>query len=176
MKRILVFGASNSPNSINHQLASWAADELSDIKKIEIRLGDFEMPLFGVGEEKENGIPDLAHDFKKLVSECDGIIISFAEHNGAFSVAFKNIYDWISRIGKPIWGDKPMMVMATSPGGRGGASVLKTAQEILPHRGAKINGVFSLPSFKANFSDGITDPNLLNSFHEQLEVFRKSLS
>lgn len=175
MKKILFFGASNSKKSINHQFARWAAKQLSEVEPVEVRLSDFEMPLYGIDREMDEGIPSQAHDFKRLVAECDGIIVSFAEHNGTFSVAFKNIYDWISKIGSPIWEDKPMMILATSPGARGGASVLKTAHEILPHRGAKINGIFSLPSFEKNFSNGIEDKTLLASFHEQLDLFSKSL-
>ena len=41
--------------------------------------------------------------------------------------------------------------MATSPGARGGKSVLEIAQTNLPRYGAAINAVFSLPSFNENF-------------------------
>lgn len=175
MKKILAFGASNSSQSINHQLALWAAHQISDIEIIEVKLDDYEMPLYGIDKEKKDGFPQLAHDFRSLVLSSDGIIVSFAEHNGTFSVAFKNIYDWISRIGRPIWGDKPMMLLATSPGARGGASVLKTAEEILPHRGAKVSGVFSLPSFNENFSNGISDSELMASFQAQLAIFKEAI-
>jgi len=33
------------------------------------------------------------YDFKEIIKETDGIIISFAEHNGAYTAAFKNIFD-----------------------------------------------------------------------------------
>ncbi len=175
MKTILAIGASNSENSINRKFAFWAANQVEGASVDDIDLNDYEMPIFKIDREKENGIPQLAHDFKEMVKECDGIVISFAEHNGSFSAAFKNVYDWISRIGAPIWGDKPMMILATSPGKRGGMSVLETAEKILPHRGAKISGVFSLPSFKENFENGITNPDLTASFNEQLSIFRAAL-
>jgi len=175
MKKVLAFGASNSKASINHQLAIWAANQLPAVEVIEVKLDDFEMPLYNIDKEMQDGIPALAKEFKNLVEEVDGILVSFAEHNGTYSVAFKNIYDWISRISKPIWGDKPMMIMATSPGPRGGVTVLKNAQEILPHRGVKISGVFSLPSFGSNFSDGITDPARKGEFQEQLRAFSSAL-
>lgn len=176
MKKILVFGASNSKQSINHQLATWAASQIEQVEIMEVRLYDYEMPLYSIDKEKEDGFPKLAHDFRSLVLDCDGILVSFAEHNGSFTVAFKNIYDWISRIGRPIWGDKPMMLLSTSPGGRGGASVLKTAQEILPHRGVKVSGVFSLPSFNENFSNGISDSGLLADFQAQLRIFEEAIN
>ena len=175
MKKILAFGASNSKASINHQLAIWAANQIEEVEVIEVRLDDYEMPLYSIDKENENGIPALARDFKNLVNESDGIIVSFAEHNGSYSVAFKNIYDWISRIGKPIWGDKPMMLLATSPGPRGGVTILNNAQEILPHRGAIVSGVFSLPSFGTNFSDGIVGEELIKKFQTQLDLFENSI-
>lgn len=55
-----------------------------------------------------------------------------------------------------------MLLMATSPGGRGGASVLETAVATFPRMGADLRATFSLPSFHDNFTvdDGITDAAL----------------
>ena len=175
MKRILAFGASNSTNSVNHQLALWAATQLADVELSEVRLNDFEMPIYSIDREKASGIPQLAQNFKKLVNESDGIMISFAEHNGSFSAAFKNVYDWMSRIERPIWSEKPMMLLSTSPGAGGGARVIKSASELFPHQGAKVSGAFSLPSFSSNFDQGITSPELLANFQEQLQLFEHSL-
>ena len=133
------------------------------------------MSIFSIDREKESGIPQLAKDFKALVNESDGIIISFAEHNGNFSTAFKNIYDWISRIGTPIWSDKPIFLLATSSGAREGKSVLDITEKSLPFRGAIVSGVFSLPSFGANFDSGITDKELLKEFESQLAIFQSAL-
>jgi hypothetical protein len=44
-----------------------------------------------------------------------------------------------------------MLLMATSPGARGGASVLEIAKNAFPRYGAIIKGTFSLPSFNDNF-------------------------
>lgn len=41
--------------------------------------------------------------------------------------------------------------MATSPGGRGGASVLEIANGAFPRFGTEIKGLFSLPNFNDNF-------------------------
>ena len=87
-----------------------------------IDLNDFEMPIFSIDKEKNTGIPNQAHTFKEKIRNAEGIIISFAEHNGSYSVAFKNIFDWASRIEKSMWLNKPMFLLATSPGGRGGSS------------------------------------------------------
>ena len=176
-KRIVAFGASNSKNSINKTLAAYAASKLDDVTVNVLNLNDYEMPIFSIDREQESGIPELARQFKNQLRETDGIVISFAEHNGSFSTAFKNIFDWTSRIEKNIWFDKPMFLLATSPGGRGGKSVLETAVRGFPHAGGKVIASFSLPSFEHNFSkeEGITDSDLRKEFEEQLNLFRKAI-
>mgnify|MGYP000630959844 CR=1 FL=1 len=52
------------------------------------------------------------------------------------------------------FGETPVFLMATSPGGRGGAGVLEAAQGRIPRDGSELVGVFSLPSFGANFLEG----------------------
>ena len=126
-RKILAFGASNSSTSINKQLATFSASQITDAEVNLIDLNDFEMPIYGIDKERANGFPDKAYAFKELIKNCDGIVISFAEHNGAYTTAFKNIFDWISRIEKDVWANKPMFLLATSPGSRGGATVLDIA-------------------------------------------------
>tara|TARA_B110000093_G_C12936023_1_gene395757 strand:+ start:51 stop:251 length:201 start_codon:yes stop_codon:yes gene_type:complete len=43
--------------------------------------------------------------------------------------------------------------MSTSPGGRGGATVLEIARGRFPYMGGNIVSTFSLPSFNDNFKD-----------------------
>lgn len=167
-KKIIAFGASSSKNSINKQLASYTA-YLFENSEIEILdLNDFELPLFSIDKEKETGIPQLATDFYTKLGTADLIIISFAEHNGAYSTAFKNIFDWISRINGKTFQEKSMLLMATSPGARGGSTVLEMASNRFPFQGGIVKGTFSLPSFNDNFDSekGITNPELKNQLLE----------
>lgn len=177
IKKIIAFGASSSKNSINKKLANFAANQVSDAKVKLLDLGDFEMPIFSVDRELESSIPSLAYDFKEHIKYADGIVMSFAEHNGAYSVAFKNIFDWISRIEKDVWLNKPMFLLATSPGRKGGKLVLDLAVNKFKRMSKNAVFSFSLPSFNDNFSeiDGITDKTLLNLFNKQLTLFELSL-
>jgi chromate reductase len=176
-KKIVAFGASSSRNSINQKLATYAAVQIEGVTVNLLDLNDFEMPIFSVDKQAENGIPQPALDFKQHILDSDGIIISFAEHNGAYSTAFKNIFDWISRIDSNVWGNKPMFLMATSPGARGGKTVLEIAVNKFKRMTDNTLVHFSLPSYKANFSEeeGITDGELRHSFEEQLKKFSASL-
>jgi hypothetical protein len=47
-----------------------------------------------------------------------------------------------------------MLLMATSPGARGGATVLDIANGRFQFMGGNIVATFSLPSFNDNFSEG----------------------
>jgi chromate reductase len=79
------------------------------------------------------------------------LVVSLAENNGNYTAAFKNTVDWCSRINGKIFQDKPMLLMSTSPGARGGASVLEIAKNNFPRFTANIKAIFSLPSFNENF-------------------------
>lgn len=167
-KKIIAFGASSSRNSINKQLATFAANQFKNAEVEILDLNDYEMPLFSVDREKENGIHNLAQQFYDKIGSADFIIISFAEHNGAYSSAFKNLLDWASRINAKTFQEKPMLLMATSPGARGGSSVLDIATKRFPFQGGIVKGTFSLPTFYENFDavHGIINPEFKNQLEE----------
>lgn len=176
MKKIIAFAGSNSKESINKKLVMYASRLVSGIHVDVLDLNDFELPLFGVDLERENGIPENAHKFLNLIKSSDGIIISLAEHNGAYTAVFKNLFDWISRIESKTFYNKPMLLMATSPGGRGGSSVLQIAKDRFPYHEASIIEVFSLPFFENNFSEGkITNDDLDEQLKNAVKQFEKSL-
>lgn len=154
MKNIIAFAGSNSKTSINKQLVSYAASKLSDANTSILDLNDFEVPVYGIDSETENGIPENAQKLSELIENSDAIILSLAEHNGSYSAVFKSIFDWMSRINPKVWRNKPMLLMSTSPGGRGGSGVLGNAKMSFPHLGGNIVAEFSLPSFFDNFKDG----------------------
>jgi len=176
MKNIIVFAGSNSKKSINKELATYASRLTENVNVDLVDLNDFPIPVYGIDIETENGIPENAQKFFDKIQVADGIILSLAEHNGNFSVAFKNIFDWMSRIEQKLWNHIPMLLMATSPGGRGGSSVLTIAKNGFPHMGGNIVADFSLPSFYDNFKDGnIVVVELKNELMKAVESFQKAL-
>ena len=167
-KKIIAFGASSSKSSINKQLATYTANQFQNVSVEILDLNDYEMPVFSVDKQAENGIHPLAQEFYAKIGSADLIVISFAEHNGNFSSAFKNILDWSSRINAKTFQEKPMLLLATSPGARGGSSVLDIATKRFPFQGGIVKGSFSLPSFNDNFDaeKGITNEELKNQLLE----------
>ena len=149
--KIVAFGGSNSTQSINKHLATYAASLFENAEVEILDLNDFAMPLFSVDLEKEVGQHDLAKAFLAKLGSADILVVSLAENNNNYSAAFKNLFDWCSRIAKEVFQQKPMLLLATSPGSRGGASVLEIGRNALPRYGADIKATFSLPAFNANF-------------------------
>lgn len=170
--KILAFAGSNSRNSINKKLVTWIASQFVNEEVTLLDLNDFELPLFGVDLENQIGIPPLAQDFANHIDNADLLLISLAEHNGAYSAAFKNVYDWVSRIpNRSILGGKPVFLTATSPGKRGGKSVLEIATRLFPFQGGEVLDTFSLPRFKNNFDEnkGILDDSLRKEMMGKIE-------
>ncbi len=176
MKKIIALGGSNSKKSINKSLVAYAAGRMENVAPLILDLNDFKLPLYGIDTETENGIPEDATKLDALFESADGLIISLGEHNGSYTAAFKNAYDWLSRIDKNVWKGKPMLLMATSPGARGGTSVLQAAKSSFPHLGGNIVADFSLPSFHINFSkDGLTNSTLQRELDQKIMLLQEAI-
>lgn len=161
MKQVLVFAGSNSNQSINKKLAIYASNFIKDLRIKVLDLNDFELPIYSEQHQNEFGIPEKATKFLSTIKDSEGIILSLAEHNGVYTAAFKNLFDWMSVIDGKLWSDIPMLLLATSPGTRGGKSVLEIAKLRFPYMGGNIIESFSLPSFGDNFKENkIIEPNL----------------
>jgi chromate reductase len=172
--KIIAFGGSPSKNSINKKLATYAASLFENAEVEVLDLNDFQMPLFSVDIEVTIGQHPLAKAFLEKIASADILVVSLAENNGNYSVAFKNVFDWCSRIGAKVFQEKPMLLMATSPGARGGASVLEIAKSAFPRYGADIKATFSLPSFNDNFDaeiGKISNKELDNQLKEIVKGF-----
>lgn len=180
MKKVLVFGASNSKHSINKKFAVFAAESLSNMELHIADLSDFELPLYSIDLQKEQGVHENALRFYELIQQCDAVVISLAEYNGLHTSAFKNLWDWLSRVPmeKPmqIWGGKPMFLLSTSPSKRPMSNVLKVSKELFPYFGAKVRASFHLPSFNHFFKDNaIVDYQQRVAFEIEKNKFQTQL-
>ena len=177
--KILAFAGSNSEVSINKKLVTFAASFFPDDNVEILDLNDFEMPIYKHERELKNGIPQLAKDFASKIDSSDLILMSLAEHNSVYSAAFKNVFDWVSRIkDRKHFGDKPIFLMATAPGNGGGKNVIEVFLKRAPFSGANVIAYFSLPNFKERFEEGqgITDEEKKAEFHEKLEAVKAHFS
>jgi chromate reductase, NAD(P)H dehydrogenase (quinone) len=103
-------------------------------------------------------------------------VLSLAEHYGNFTAEFKNTFDWISREDAKMFETTPVFLLSTSPGGRGGVSVMNIALDRFPRHGATIPVYFILASFYDNFKNGeLANEELLAVLKEKIELFTNSL-
>ncbi|MEC6823543.1 NAD(P)H-dependent oxidoreductase [Photobacterium piscicola] len=149
--KLLTLAASSSRQSINKHLAIYAASLVTDANVDILDINDFEMPLYSIDRETETGIPTLAQAFLNRIAQADAIIISYAEHNGSYTAAYKNLFDWASRIEPKVYQNKPMLLLATSPGPGGANTVLTAAVNSAPYFAGIVKASLSIPSFYDNF-------------------------
>lgn len=170
--KILAFAASSSQNSINKKLVSHALQQLEASEKNLVDLNDFPLPLYSIDLEHSIGIPQGVKDFAQGIENADVLLISLAEHNGTYTSVFKNLFDWLSRNKTKCFEGKTMILLSTSPGGRGGRGVMDAALTRFPTHGAEILGHFCLPNFKNNFDEtgGILDADLKSELKQLLDL------
>ena len=150
--KIIAFAASTSSQSINKALVTYVANLVVSADVELLDLNDYELPLFSEDVEREIGKPQAATDFLQKLNSGDALIVSFAEHNGLYTAAFKNLFDWCSRqAGHDIYQSKPMLLLATSAGARGGRTVLDLASSMTPRFGGDVRATVSVPLFHENF-------------------------
>ena len=149
--KIIAFAASSSRQSINKQLVSYAASLVENAQVEVLDINDYEMPLYSADREAELGKPQLAQDFLNKIAAADALVIGFAEHNGSYTAAYKNLFDWISRALQKVYQHKPLVLLATSPGPGGAATVLAAAVGSAPFFDGEVKAHLSIPSFYDNF-------------------------
>ena len=175
MKKILAIGGSNSKTSINKQFANHIANQIAGTVVTTADIHAMKLPLFGVDVQKEIGIPQAAKDFLQQITDADAIVLSVAEHNGLITAAFKNLWDWTSRLEQKLWMNKPMFLASTSPGGRGAQSAFESTQKVLPHYGGNVVARMSFPLFHDNLQDGtVQDEELRDLLAEQISLFTQA--
>lgn len=167
MKKIIAFAASSSIQSINKKLAAYTASLVSNAEIEVLDLNDYELPIYSEDIEREllasSGPPQVATNFRAKLASADALIVSFAEHNGSYTAAYKNLFDWCTRQGRDVYADKPMILLSASKGPRGAKTVLEQAVNAIPRFSGDVRDSVSVPSFAQNYdiaSKKITNPEI----------------
>ena len=169
--KLLAFAASRSSTSINKQLVTYAASLVPNATVEILDINDYEMPLFSQDKEVTLGLPPAAKAFYQKLGQADAIVVSFAEHNGSYTAAYKNLFDWTTRIDMKIFQHKPVVFLATSPGPGGAESVLSAATASAHFFAADVKASVSVPSFYDNYDSEkqqITNPAIVSELSSAL--------
>jgi chromate reductase, NAD(P)H dehydrogenase (quinone) len=174
--KILAFAGSGSSKSINHQLVMWTAEQIQNHQVMAVKLADFDIPIYCIDSEQEDGFPEGVELLMEIIKDSDGIIISVAEHNGNVTAFFKSIMDWLSRLDRSFLKEKQIFLLSTSPGKGAGANALELTQKSFARYKGNIAATYSLPTFSAHFSmDEITDEEIKQELTAELQKFVAAL-
>jgi chromate reductase len=167
--RILAFSGSLREGSYNHRLVRIAAGAArrAGAEVTEIRLRDFDLPLFDEDLESRHGLPEACRRLKEILRAHQGMLIASPEYNSSVSGALKNAIDWASRPepGQPplsCFAGKVAGVMSASTGRLAGIRSQVHLRAILVHIGMLVVPQnFALPNAgEAFLGDGnLRDPD-----------------
>lgn len=172
--KIIAFAGSNGKTSINRELIAKTASlvDFADVEILDLR--DSDAPIYQDIIEDE-GIPESILKLRKKLEEADAFIISTPEHNGFTSAFFKNILDWLSRIDRKTFGDKPVLFMSASPGGRAGLSVRESLMRLLPRWGANVVSNYGLGNFNQKVINGNWNPEIVEELKHEVSLLEEAL-
>ncbi|MDL2211369.1 NAD(P)H-dependent oxidoreductase [Erysipelotrichaceae bacterium OttesenSCG-928-M19] len=144
MNKILVIAGSNGSHSINQ----WFAKRLAEHPQVDyLDTRELNAPYYNMDIEESTGYPqeiitlyDKIHDYGKL------IIVS-PEYNGYTPPFLKSITDWLSRYERFYLDGIDVVIVAVSPGQKGGASVREMLTTMLSFTNANILGSKGIPNF-----------------------------
>ncbi|QXO18116.1 MULTISPECIES: NADPH-dependent FMN reductase [Vibrio] len=145
--KVIAFGASTSSTSINKALATYTAGLVDGAEVKVLNISDYSVPMFSEDLEKEIGQAEGAQAFLRDLADADALVISYAEHNGHYPAAFKNLFDWATRIDREVFKNKPAVYLSTSPGPGGAQSVLAAAVGSAPFFAGNVKASLSVPNF-----------------------------
>ena len=176
MKNVLLFAASNNPESINGKLINYTAGLFQKHKTNVLRLHDYPLPVYSPVTESQEGIPKNAKLFQDQILRHDAFVISVAEHNRSVTAAFKNTLDWLSRTDKDysnLFSGKAILLISTSPSPGGARTALANAETMLRAFGATLfTGTISLVNYFENVSFTSSGMQIKEkNFSDNLEKF-----
>ena len=172
MKKILAISGSSSSKSINRELLNYAGKHLQEITITDL---DQNIPIYSQDIEDTTGFPKEIKELNAKMKDFNGFILGLPEHNGSMTALFKNILDWLSRVDRKVFNDKPVLLLSTSPGANGGKRGLAHTENVISSLGAKVVGTYSLPNFYNTFDKEITDEEEHKKLIQVLKDFEDKL-
>jgi NAD(P)H-dependent FMN reductase len=143
--KIVALSGSRRTDSFNTRLVTIAAGAArnagADVTQID--WDAMPLPMYDQDDEAAYGLPDNVKQFRNLLIDADGILISAPEYNSSITPLLKNAIDWASRAEE---GDPPLKafkgktaaLMSASPGALGGLRGLVHVRAILGNIGVLV--------------------------------------
>jgi chromate reductase len=131
------------------------------------------IPLYNAdldGEQKPQSVVAL----KNAIRDCDGLVLVSPEYNYGVPGVLKNALDWASRPGyQSVLKDKPVLIIASSPGMIGGARAYAQLRQTLAGTLSRVVAVpeVLVSQVHTKIQDGrLTDPTSLKFMLDALDA------
>lgn len=147
---------------MNRCLAAQLADRLTEagVGADLVDLSDHPMPIYHGDDEVADGAPATAVALHDRLAAADGLIVVTPEYNGGPPALLKNSLDWVTRVDRAVFRRLLVGVACTSPGPRGGQSVLAAMRAMFTHMRLEIHEpMLSVPTYNEAFDQ--SDPRRL---------------
>lgn len=138
--KILAFAGSLRQQSFNKKILNYLVQlDLADANLADATIEKFDLsdiPLFNADLESSNRVPESVYQFRRNISESDGLLIATPEYNHGVPGVLVNALDWASRSydGVRPLKHKPVAIVGASTGKYGTARAqvqLKTLLTVL---------------------------------------------
>lgn len=183
--RILAFAGSTRKESFNRRLLGVAVElaRQADLDVQHIELADYPLPIMDEDLEAEKGQPENATALRKMMLGADGLVLACPEYNSSITPLMKNVIDWCSR-SESGGGDlspyenKKALLLAASPGRRGGKRSVETVRSILGNIGVEVfDKEFTLPGAGEAFDhlDQLRDVEMLDALKAIVRAFSEDM-
>jgi chromate reductase, NAD(P)H dehydrogenase (quinone) len=134
LKLLLIAGsARNGALSVKLRDAARAAADAAGAATSVLDLRALALPLYDGDIESSQGVPAGAATLRDAIAAHDAIVIVTPEYNGFPTPLLINAFDWLSRLkdGLATTADKPVALLASSPGALGGLRAMNTLRQYL---------------------------------------------
>ena len=127
------------------------------IDAVIVDLRDHPLPMYNADLQAEHGIPAEAVALHGLLMAADLVVLVSPEYNGGMPPILKNAIDWVSRVTKRPFENKPFGLASASPGRRGGAGAVRALEHVLTHmRAHHAEATFSLGNARERLAGDLT--------------------
>lgn len=175
MKKIMALSGSKNSQSVNNKLINLLTKDFENVYFKDLR--SLEIPIYSQDLEREQGIPNAISDLLIELKQYDAFIVNTNEHNGYLSAFFKNMIDWLSRADSKFIGNKPVFLISSSPGAKGGASALESLSKLMGYFGGEVEAKIALPNVYDHLSKDLSSINAtleMNALSKRILTFVNS--
>jgi chromate reductase, NAD(P)H dehydrogenase (quinone) len=134
IKLLFIAGSARSGAlSVKLRDAARQVAEAADAQTTVLDLRALALPLYDGDIEAAQGVPAGAATLRDAIAAHDALVIVTPEYNGFPTPLVINAFDWLSRLkdGLATTADKPVALLASSPGALGGLRALNYLRQYL---------------------------------------------